>query len=141
MYILNGKEKAALITIARRTRIDYLEANHYTYIEDDIDMFDENIFVSKENIENDYEIKSDREICANEMEKVFGDPYLLKSSKALTYREKLVLFSYYWEITTDKKIGEELNLKGDTVRKIRERAVEKIRIEYFKLKGEKKDDF
>ena len=52
MYILNNKEKAALITIARRVRIDYLKSNHCTYLEDDIDMLDENIFVSEENIEN-----------------------------------------------------------------------------------------
>ena len=66
-----------------------------------------------------YEEKYDRNICASQMEKVFGDPCLLKSSKALTYREKLVLFSYYWEETTDEKIGKELHLKGDTVRKNR----------------------
>ena len=62
MYILNGKEKAALVTIARRTRSDYLKSNNYTYLEDDIDMLDDNIFVSEENIENDYEKKYDREI-------------------------------------------------------------------------------
>lgn len=136
MYILNGKEKAALITIAKRTRSDYLKSNNYTYLEDDIDMFDENIFVSVENIENDYEKKYDRDICAYEMEKVFSDPFLLKSSKALTYREKLVLFSYFWEETTDERIGKELHIKGDTVRKIRNRAINKIEKEYLKLKGE-----
>ena len=107
MYILNNKEKAALITIARRTRIDYLKSNHYTYLEDDIDMFDENIFVSEENIENYCEAKCDKEICAYEIEKIFSDPLLLKSSKALTYKEKLVLFSYYMEEKlTDKRVGE-----------------------------------
>ncbi len=141
MYILNGKEKAALITIARRVRIDYLKSNHYTYLEDDIDMFDENIFVSEENVEKNYEEKYDRNICASQMEEVFGDPFLLKSSKALTYREKLVLFSYYWEETTDEKIGKELHLKGDTVRKIRNRALKKIEKEYLKLKGDGKYDF
>ena len=50
MYILNGKERSCLKTIARRTRIDYLEKNKYTYLEDDIDMFEENIFVSTENV-------------------------------------------------------------------------------------------
>ena len=134
MYILNGKEKAALITIARRTRADYLKINHYTYLEDDIDMFDENI-------EKNYEEKYDRDICVHELEKVFGDPYLLKSSKALTYREKLVLFSYYWEETTDEAIGKELHLLGDTVRKIRERALKKIKDKYLKLKGNEKNDF
>lgn len=141
MYILNGKEKAALITIVRRTRADYLKTNNYTYLEDDIDMFDENILVSNENIEKNYEEKYDRDICAHELEKVFGDLYLLKSSKALTYREKLVLFSYYWEETTDEAIGKELHLLGDTVRKIRERALKKIKDRYLKLKGNENNDF
>ncbi len=140
MYILNGKEKAALVTIARRTRSDYLKSNNYTYLEDDIDMLDDNIFVSEENIENDYEKKYDREICAYEMEKVFSDPFLLRSSKALTYREKLVLFSYFWEETTDEKIGRLLHIKGDTVRKIRNRAIKKIEKEYLKLKGEENNN-
>lgn len=139
MYILNNKEKAALITIARRTRIDYLKSNHYTYLEDDIDMFDENIFVSEENIENYCEAKCDKEICAYEIEKIFSDSLLLKSSKALTYKEKLVLFSYYMEEkSTDKRVGEIMNMKGDTVRKIRKRALEKIKKEYLKLKENKR---
>lgn len=144
MYILNGKEKLALITIAKRTRIDYLKANKYTYLEDDIDMFDENIFVSEENIEENYERKCDREICANNFEKMFKDPFMSKSAEALTKKERSVLLSYYGEKTgenaTDKKVGEQLNIKGDTVRKIRNRAKEKIRKEYLKLKGEKNND-
>lgn len=140
MYILNGKEKLALITIAKRTRIDYLKANKYTYLEDDIDMFDENIFVSEENIEKDYEKKYDKELCANEMENVFSDPDLIKSAKALTYKDKLVLFSYYWKETTDKEVGKKLNMKGDTVRKIRRRSEMKIKKKHDKLKGEKNND-
>lgn len=102
-------------------------------------MLDENIFVSEENIENYYETKCDREICAYEIEKIFSDPLLLKSSKALTYKEKLVLFSYYMEEkSTDKRIGEIMNMKGDTVRKIRKRALEKIKKEYLKLKENKR---
>lgn len=57
MYLLNEKEKACLKTIARRTRIDYLEKNKYTYLEDEIDIAD-NVLISNENIEIDYEKKS-----------------------------------------------------------------------------------
>lgn len=60
-----------LATIARRTRNRYLEKNKYTYLEDEIDMLDENIFVAPENVEEEIELKYDREICANEIEKVF----------------------------------------------------------------------
>lgn len=144
MYILNGKEKLALITIARRKRIDYLKANRYTYLEDDIDMFDENIFVSEESIERDYERKYDSEICVDDFEKIFKDPFVSKSAEALTNKERSVLLLYYgektWKDATDKKIGEHLNIKGDTARKIRNRAKEKIRKEYSKLKGERNND-
>ena len=56
MYILSNKEKAALITIARRSRYDYLRKNDYTYLEDDIDMIDEELLISEENIEKTKEI-------------------------------------------------------------------------------------
>lgn len=141
MYRLNQKEKACLVTIARRTRIDYLEKNKYTYLEDDIDMLDEDIFISKDNVENDFEVKNDRKIDANKIEDVFRDFYVSKSAKALTFREKLVLFLYYWEEKTDEVIGNELNIKGDTIRKIRKRAINKISNKYHKLKGNDKNDF
>lgn len=136
MYILNNKEKVCLITIARRTRDRYLRKNKYTYLEDDIDMLGESILISNENIENDFERKNDMNIEVNEFEKIFCDLYLLKSTKNLSYREKLVLFSYYLENKTDSIIGKELHIKGDTIRKIRERAIEKINKNYWKLKGE-----
>ena len=59
--------------------------------------------------------------------------------KALTLREKLVLFSYYFEKKTDAAIGNALNINGDTARKIRIRALEKIKNKYKKLKGSKED--
>ena len=46
-----------LATIARRTRNRYLEKNKYTYLEDEIDMLDENIFVAPENVEEEIELK------------------------------------------------------------------------------------
>ena len=140
MYILNNQEKAYLITIAKRTRIDYLTKNNYIYIEDSIDMLDEDIFVSDENIENDFARKCDLCISAEEFEKIFTDLNLLKSTKRLSFREKLVLFSYYSEQKTDARIGKELHLKTDTVRKIRDRATEKIYKTYFKMIGGNKDD-
>lgn len=149
MYILNNKEKAALVTIARRTRYDYLRKNNYTYLEDDIDMIDEELLISEENIEKTVAEKMDGELCASEFEKIFDDPYLTIISKALTKNERLVLFSYYLEKDekgeinnkTDEIVAKELNMKADTVRKTRNRAKKKIRNEYFKLKGIDEDDF
>ena len=149
MYILSNKEKAALITIARRARYDYLRKNDYTYLEDDIDMIDEELLIAEENIEKTVAEKIDGDICASDFEKIFDDPYLIKISKALTKKERLVLFSYYMEkdengeITekTDKVVAKELKMKPDTARKRRRRAVGKLKKEYLKLKGNDKNDF
>lgn len=65
MYILSNKEKAALITIARRARYDYLRKNDYTYLEDDIDMIDEELLISEENIEKTVVEKVDGDVCAS----------------------------------------------------------------------------
>lgn len=135
MYILNNKEKAFLITIAKRVRADYLRENKYTLLEDDIDMFDENVFVSDFNVEDDVAKKLDLNICAEEIEKLFTDLNVLKSAKNLSYREKLVLFSYYSEKKTDSRIAKELHLEADAVRKIRKRATKKILKNYYKIIG------
>lgn len=135
MYILSNKEKAFIVTIAKRVRADYLKANKYTLLEDDIDMFDENVFVSDFNVEEDVARKMDLSVCAEEIEKLFTNLNVLKSAKNLSYREKLVLFSYYSEHKTDYEIGCELHLKGDTVQKTRIRATKKILKNYNKLMG------
>ncbi|MEE0866396.1 MAG: hypothetical protein U0L98_06360 [Clostridia bacterium] len=135
MYVLNNKEKAFIITIAKRVRADYLRKNKYTLLEDDIDLFDENIFVSDYNIEEDVAKKLDLNVCAEEIEKLFTDLNVLKSAKNLSYREKLVLFSYYSEHKTDKEIGQELHIKEATIQRARDRATKKILKNYYKLIG------
>jgi len=54
LYILNGQEKACIKTIARRVRNDYLKKNNYTYFEDDIDIVNEELLISNENVENTF---------------------------------------------------------------------------------------
>jgi len=49
----------------------------------------------------------------------------------------LVLYSYYLEDKTDKEIGENLKIKGDTIRKIRERAKSKVKRKYKNYKEER----
>ena len=68
MYILNKKEKAFIVTIAKRVRADYLRNNKYTLLEDDIDIFDENVFISDTNVENDVAIKLDATVNVEEIE-------------------------------------------------------------------------
>lgn len=135
MYILSNDEKSYLRKIAMYTRKDYLRKNKYIFIEDDIGEIDEKFLISIENVEINVEVKTDMEICAPNIENVFKDRKMNKIVKALTLREKLVLFSYYFENKTDAAIGKALNIKGDTARKIRIRALDKAKKEYGKMKG------
>lgn len=141
MYKLNKQEISCLKLICKRKRIDYLQKNKYTYLEDDIDLIDEARLVTKENIEDEFIKKNDLNIKVEEIEKVFGNPNVLKSTKNLTYKEKLVLFSCFWENKTDKQIGKELHIKPNTITKMKKRAMEKIRNKYRKLKEEKRNVF
>lgn len=137
--MLSMDEKSYLRKIVIYTRKEYLRKNKYIFVEDDIDSLDNNMLISIENVEINFEIKNDNEICVTEIERVFGDKNIMKIVEALTLREKLVLFSYYFENKTDLQIGLALNIKGDTARKIRVRALEKIRKQYKNLKGSNKD--
>ena len=134
VYKLSKNEKSYLRQIVINTRNEYLRNNKYIFIESEIDDVDEKLLISIENVEINFEIKSDREICAPEIEKVFKDKNMFNIVKALTLREKLVLFSYYFEKKTDAATGKALNINGDTARKIRIRAIEKIKKEYRKMK-------
>lgn len=139
VYKLSKEEKSYLRKIAINTRKDFFRKNKYIFIEDEIDDVDEKLLISIENVEINFEIKSERDICATEIEKVFKDKNMFNIVKALTLREKLVLFSYYFEKKTDAAIGKAININGDTVRKIRTRALEKINKNYKKLKGNDKN--
>lgn len=135
MYILSNDEKSYLRKIVMYTRKDYLRKNKYIFIEDDIDDVEDKFLISIENVEINVETKTDMEICAPNIENVFKDEKMNKIVKALTLREKLVFFSYYFENKTDAAIGKALNIKGDTARKIRIRALDKVKKEYEKMKG------
>lgn len=139
MYKLSKEEKTYLRRIVINTRNDYFRKNKYIIVEDNIENVDEKFLISIENVEINFEIKSERDICAFQIEKVFRDENMSNIVKTLTLREKLVLFSYYFEKKTDAAIGKAININGDTVRKIRVRALEKIRNKYKKMKGSNED--
>ena len=139
VYELSRREKSYLRQIVINTRNKYFRKNKYIFIENNIEAADEKFLISIENVEINFEIKSERDICAPNIEKVFKDENMFNIVKALTLREKLVLFSYYFEKKTDAAIGNALNINGDTARKIRVRALEKIKNKYKKLKGNEED--
>lgn len=139
MYELNEDEGRYFKKIVMYTRREYLRKNKYIFIEkEDIDEVDEKMLVSIDNVEISFEIKSEKEIIAPKIEDVFRDEKITKIVKALTLREKLVLFLYYFEDKNDREIGKSLRIKQDTVQKTRKRALEKIQTRYFEMEG---DDF
>lgn len=139
MYETNEDEGRYLKKIVMYTRSEYLRKNKYIFIEkEDIDEVDEKMLVSIDNVEISFEIKSEKEIIAPKIEDVFRDEKITKIVKALTLREKLVLFLYYFEDKNDREIGKSLKIKQNTVQKTRKRALEKIQTRYFEMEG---DDF
>jgi len=133
MYILNNREKAVLVTIAKRTMLRYLEKNNYIYIENEIN----DTIVSNENVENDFEIKYDYQLKSEDLQKIFNNPYIAKSVELLSDEEKSALLFYYVQCLSDKDIGQKFNKNSNFIQKKRSRALEKIRKKYYKLKGEK----
>ena len=104
MYKLNGKEVMCLATIARRTRNRYLEKNKYTYLEDEIDMLDENIFVAPENVEE--EIFNENQIAmytrVGKIEQL--EDYIEEKIENIEDREVVALY-----IRTNLVNGDEVN--------------------------------
>lgn len=136
MYELNEDEGKYLKKIVIYTRKEYLRKNKFIFIEkEDIDEVDEKMLVSIDNVEISFEIKSEKEIIAPKIENVFRDERITKIVKALTLREKLVLFLYYFEDKTDKEIAKSLKSREDTIRKSRKRALDKVQTRYFQMEG------
>lgn len=93
-----------LATIARRTRNRYLEKNKYTYLEDEIDMLDENIFVAPENVEE--EIFNENQIAmytrVGKIEQL--EDYIEEKIENIEDREVVALY-----IRTNLVNGDEVN--------------------------------
>ncbi|MDO5555578.1 MAG: sigma-70 family RNA polymerase sigma factor [Clostridia bacterium] len=126
-YEMNEKEKGVILGIILNTRNDYLKKEKYSKVK----------FVQLDNVEN-----MEGEECVEDIverildniatEKNFGQIFKNKNiktiiEKALTNKQRSVLFCYYYQNKKDREVGEELDMKEDTVRKTRNRALEKIR--------------
>lgn len=133
MYKLNNCEKSYLRKIIINTRNTYFTKNKYILVEESMEMEDEELLIDN-NIEVNFETKIDNEITNYNIQDVFSEEKMIEIVKSLTSREKLVIFLYYFEDKTDEKIGNILNIKGDTARKIRTRALQKIKREYERRK-------
>ena len=124
MYILNNQEKALLVRIVKNARADFFRANKYIFVEETLE---DKVIFSDENIENDYEKKSDNQIQAEKLEDFFADIKISKSIRALTHFEKSVLYFFYVENKTDKEIANILGSTRGAINMRRYRILEKIR--------------
>lgn len=123
---LSREEKAYLMRIIVNVRKKYIRDN-YDYINrTDInwdscaDMESESLF---ETVLNNCvnELKS-----AIEFEKLFSDEKLYNIAKALSKKEKMVLFSLYKERKSVNQIATEMNLQRSTIWRIKNKAQDKI---------------
>lgn len=132
MYILNNREKAYLRGIVINTRNEYLKKEIYEkYEEIGIEENFEQISYDENCINDIIEQLSNENIVSFNIEKVFTNVKIMKIVRALTLREKLVLFSYYFENKTDKAIGTAIHISTEGARIIRKNALKKIKERYL----------
>ncbi len=126
-YNLTEKEKGIILGIILNTRNDYLKKNKYSKIQY-VNLESVAVITATNKVEDDVERIVDNLVSSSELENLFSNNKIKKIiKKALTKKDKSVLFLYYCKNKTDKETAKILNLKEDTARKIRNRAIDKIR--------------
>ena len=123
---LSKEEKVYLKKIIVNTRKKYIRDN-YNYINTaDVQLFN-CADVEAESVLDEVLIKCEKEIkSAMEFEKVMSSEKLYNVVKALSFEEKMVLFSLYKENKTTKQIALEMRKGRTTIWRIRNTALNKI---------------
>ena len=126
-YKLTEKEKGIILGIILNTRNDYLKKNKYSKIKY-VNLESVAIITANDRVEDDVERILDSIVSSPNLENLFTNIKIKRIiEKALTKKDKSVLFLYYCKNKTDKETANILKIKEDTARKIRNRAIEKIR--------------
>lgn len=126
-YKLTEKEKGIILGIILNTRNDYLKKNKYSKIKY-VNLESIAIITANDRVEDDVERIFDSVVSSSNLENLFTNIKIKRIiEKALTKKDKSVLFLYYCKNKTDKETANILKIKEDTARKIRNRAIEKIR--------------
>lgn len=128
-YLIEGLSKdetAYLKSIIVNTRKRYIKDN-YSYINNQCVSMEEVEEIEGESVLDLIINKCEDEIkSAVEFEKVISDSKLYYAIKALSLREKMVLFSLYKENKSINMIAMEMNLERTTIRRIKAIALDKI---------------
>lgn len=122
---LSNEEKAYLRKIVISTRNTYLKEN-WKYI-NDVTRLDDNIVDYSNNI-NDMIFKNYENSINDviEFEKMFSNVVIYKSIRALSLKEKEVLFLLFKEDMTITEISKKMKIRRETVWRIKQRAQNKI---------------
>jgi len=123
---LTKEEKLYLKKVILNTRRLYIRDNYDFINSTNIECYDiEDI--EAESLLDAVINKCEREIeSAVEFEKVISDSKMYKAIKALSLKEKIVLFSLYKENKTINQIAFEMNLCRKTIWNIKSKALDKI---------------
>ena len=126
-YELSEREKGVILGIILNTRNDYLKKHKYVKIQC-VELDDAKIITTEKEIEKLVDKLCNKIMSATELGNLFENKNIKDIvERALTLKQKSVLFSYYYEGKRDKQLGKELKIKEDTIRKMRNRAIDKIR--------------
>lgn len=126
-YELTEKEKGFILGIILNTRNDYLRRNKYSKVKY-VELEKAEIIITDEMVEYNVIRGCDENLSDSELGNLFENSKIKKIiDRALTNKQRSVLFLYYCKNKKDKEIGQILNLKEDTARKIRNRALKMIR--------------
>ena len=88
----------------------------------------------------DTDITLYEEIVPKKLEKIFSNKLLHDIVESLTYKEKLAIFLYHISDKTVSEMAEIIGFKSsDSVKRISDRTIEKIRTKFFENGGFKND--
>ncbi len=123
---LSKQENVYLKRIVLTARNKYIERN-YNYINSkNTNYYDETLVTEDMVLDNVLERCLKEAKSVQEFEKALSNSEISTYSKGLDKKEKMVLFYLYWEDKTINEIAKIMNIYRGTVRKIRNRAHEKI---------------
>ncbi len=122
---LTNEEKVYLKRIVMTARNKYIQKN-YNYINNTNIVMNDELFAEETVLDTVLQKCQDEVDSAIEFEKTLSNPKLYNIVKALSLREKEVLFYLYKEQKNIKEVSEIMHLDRKTVRKYRNIAQKKI---------------
>lgn len=122
---LTSEENVYLKRIVMTARNKYIQKN-YNYINNTNIVMNDELFAEETVLDTVLRKCQDEVDSAIEFEKIISNPKLYNIVKALSLREKEVLFYLYKEQKNIKEVSEIMHLDRKTVRKYRNVAQEKI---------------